>query len=172
MPTENAWSLNSDGILVIEGKTPDVLLYDYEHKNLSDWYLNSEDIIINGLLGEPISWAPPYPVGKWYLNDDDILTAAGIPDRLPWTKPYPYTMWYIDDTEILLNSALPEPLFFTDGAFKDSVNLKYIKVPPTVTNIGPYSFANTGLTLVQLPTGCIYSETTFPPGCEIQFYDV
>jgi len=82
MPTENAWSLNSDNILVIEGKTPDVLSYDYENKNISAWYLNTDNKIVNGLMGEPISWSPPYPVGKWYLDDNNILMANGIPERL------------------------------------------------------------------------------------------
>ena len=39
------WSLNNDGRLFIEDKTPEYLAYDYENKNLSDWYLNNRDVI-------------------------------------------------------------------------------------------------------------------------------
>lgn len=168
-----SWSMTDDYRLYIDGYTPDELPYDYEHRNVSDWYMNSVDIVSNDIIPTPIGWQEPLPIGVWYMTDDLRITANGIPQRLRWTKPYPYSVWYFDeDLDHVFDSAIPESLSFTGGAFRDSVNLKYIKVSSTVTDIGPYSFANTGLTLVQLPIGCRYSETTFPPGCEIQFYDV
>ena len=39
------------------------------------------------------------------------------------------------------------------GAFAGAVNLKHIKIPDTVTHIGPHAFAGCGLTEITLPEG-------------------
>lgn len=61
--------------------TPDILSYDYEHRNLSDWYLNAADEITNDILGLPISWEQPYPMGIWYMTENGPL-CSGLPEPL------------------------------------------------------------------------------------------
>ena len=107
MPTVY-WSLNNDDRLYIEGETPEYLAYDYDHRNLANWYMNSRDVITADIIPVAIDWQQPYPVGKWYMDDENQLTASGIPAPLSWSKPYPATMWYFDDAE--RHCALPFPV--------------------------------------------------------------
>ena len=82
-----------------------------------EWYLGSDDELINAELPEPIDEAlsEPYPASLWRLDSDDILTLNSedwtpFPEPLAnLTPPYPATMWYLDENKILLNALLPEP---------------------------------------------------------------
>lgn len=57
------------------------------------------------------------------------------------------------------------------GAFANAISLKKITIPITVKYIADYTFYNTQLTKVKIARDCIYFEHTFPPECEIQFYE-
>lgn len=57
------------------------------------------------------------------------------------------------------------------GAFINCTHLTEVRIPDSVTSIGPYSFYNTGLRKVRIPSGCTYCDTSFPEDCEIEFYE-
>ena len=57
------------------------------------------------------------------------------------------------------------------GAFKDAINLQSVIIPKSVKKIGPYSFANTKLTSITIARDCEYYPTSFPSGCQINFYE-
>ena len=155
--------------------TPSELPYDYEHRNMSDWYMNSDDIVSNDIIPTPIGWQQPYPVGKWYMTNTLRLTANGIPDRLRWTKPYPASVWYFDEElDHVFNSMIPLPLVAPvpqTGAFMNCSNLHYVRIPRSVAEIGSAAFAGTSLTKVCISRQCRYSPGSFPDGCTIIFYE-
>lgn len=167
-----SWALNEQGRLYIPNLTPSPLAYDTANKNSSAFYLDSEGRITTDIYPEPIGWEFPLPYGTWYVDaEENRLNESGLPERLYWTKPFPYSVWYIEpDFGHLFNSGIPYPII--TGAFQNCTNLTYVKLPSTLTYIGPHAFENTGLTLVQIPAGCEYSTTSFPPGCEIQEYSI
>lgn len=174
MPTVY-WSLNNDDRLYIEGETPEYLAYDYDHRNLANWYMNSRDVITADIIPVAIDWQQPYPVGKWYMDDENQLTASGIPAPLSWSKPYPATMWYFDDElDHLFNSMIPLEITIPPGvvgAFQNCRNLHFVKIPRSVTKIGQSSFEGTALTKVCISRNCVYSPSSFPDGCEVIYYE-
>ena len=82
-----------------------------------EWYLDSDDKLMNAELPEPIesNFTPPYPASLWRLDSDDILTLNGedwspFPEPVAYlTPPYPATMWYLNVDDDLENALLPEP---------------------------------------------------------------
>lgn len=168
-----SWSMTDDYRLYIDGYTPNELLYDYEHKNVSDWYMNSDDIVSNDIIPTPIGWQNPLPVGVWYMTDDLRITASGIPQRLNWTKPYPASVWYYEDElDHVFNSMIPFELFDTQGAFDNCLSLSKIYIPISAKFIGRYAFDEcNALTSVTIASDCVYYDTSFPEDCEIEFYE-
>ena len=127
--------------------TPSELPYDYEHRNMSDWYMNSDDIVSNDIIPTPIGWQAPYPFSVWYFDEElDHVFNSMIP--LPLVAPVPQT-----------------------GAFMDCSNLHYVRIPRSVAEIGSSAFAGTSLTKVCISRHCRYSPGSFPNGCIIIFYE-
>lgn len=56
------------------------------------------------------------------------------------------------------------------GAFSGCANLTSVKIPVSATNIGYYTFNDTGLTSVTVPPDCLFYANTFPQGCAVSFY--
>lgn len=50
-------------------------------------------------------------------------------------------------------------------------NLKTVIIPTTCKKIGAGAFYKTNLTKVKIPKDCLYYPTSFPPECEIEFYE-
>lgn len=143
------------------------------------WRLDSDDILtLNSEDWSPFpepspNFTPPYPATMWYLDEDDALFTSLLPEALnPFTPPYPASLWYLDEEldNVLMTSMLPNEIPL--GSFCGCANLTYVRIPETVTRIGDEAFRNTGITLAKLPRGCRYGKKSFPPDCEIQFYDV
>lgn len=61
---------------------------------------------------------------------------------------------------------IPEPM----GAFRNAVKLKDVYIAESVKFIGAESFRFTALKTVKIAADCEYSETSFPEGCEVEFY--
>ena len=138
---------------------------------MSSWYLNNDNEIIQDDFPEPIDYlTPPYPASMWQLDSDNDLVTLLFPEPLVnFTPPYPASMWYLDENNKLMNSLLPDELKV--GAFINCITLKDVTIPKSVEYIGEYAFYGTALESVRISNTCTYYPTSFPPGCEINFYD-
>ena len=76
-------------------------------------------------------------------------------------------MWYVEDGK-LTHDGLPAPAH--TGAFYGCSQLATAHIPKSVKRIGEYAFAGTALTKVKIASDCTYYPTSFPDGCEIEFY--
>ena len=132
----------------------------------------------------------------WLINDGDYPFLESLPQNLTvMNEPYSITLMTqkaneypkYDNLKLLkFNSPYPiiimiqknnEYPFFEQlkleslGAFKDAINLQSVIIPKSVKKIGPYSFANTKLTSITIARDCEYYPTSFPSGCQINFYE-
>lgn len=57
------------------------------------------------------------------------------------------------------------------GTFENAEKLKKIVIPESVKKIGARSFSGTKLKSVKIALDCEYSDTSFPEGCKIEFYE-
>ena len=72
-----------------------------------------------------------------------------------------------------INGELTNILFPAEkisGAFMNARNLEYAYIPRSCKKIGEWAFTNTKLRRVKIADDCEYYPTSFPPGCEIEFY--
>lgn len=141
------------------------------------WYLDSNNKLTHDNLPEPIDslYSAPYPATFWRLDSNNILTLnsedwSPFPEPMEYlAPPYPASMWYLDENNKLMNSLLPNELKV--GAFINCTALKDVSIPESVKYIGEYAFYGTALESVRISNTCTYYPTSFPPGCEINFYD-
>ena len=73
----------------------------------------------------------------------------------------------------IINGELTNILFPAEklsGAFMNAHNLEYAYIPRSCKRIGEWAFTNTKLRRVKIADDCEYYPTSFPPGCEIEFY--
>lgn len=113
---------------------------------------------------------PPYPAPMWYVteNPNDIRRANTLDYHSPcFDIPFPSPVWYTDGTDVTHGGAKD---YIEMGAFKGATNLTSVVIPRSVKKIGPEAFADTGLTEVTIANDCVYEDTSFPPGCVINFY--
>lgn len=98
------------------------------------------------------------------------IDAPDVPE-IPVTKPFPLPLWRIDSSK---NSGLPftglMPLSEPKGAFRKAEKLERVYIPESVKRIGAEAFRYTALKTVRIAPDCEYSPTSFPEGCEVQFY--
>lgn len=148
------------------------------------WRLDSDDILtLNNEdwspFPEPLDYlTPPYPATIWYVDTDYDLKNALLPEPTlkAFMYPYPASLWYLEDEDlILLNIFLPDEILIPPepegGAFYNAESLEYVKIPRTVTSIGPDSFNGTKLKKVCISRNCKYYPSSFPSGCEVTFYE-
>lgn len=109
---------------------------------------------------------------KFYSGDDlllDMVPCVRKADNKPG-------MYDVVRGRFFTNAGTGEFLYPDDecgeytGAFMNAHNLAHVYIPRSCTEIGKYSFTNTALEKVRIPADCIYYPTSFPPGCEVQFY--
>lgn len=62
------------------------------------------------------------------------------------------------------------PKLYKEGAFRES-KISYISIPKSCKKIGPNAFINTKLKSVMIARDCVYEPNSFPPGCEITYYE-
>jgi len=48
--------------------------------------------------------------------------------------------------------------------------LSYVEIPRSCKYIGRFAFAGTALRKVKIAADCTYYDTSFPEGCEVEFY--
>lgn len=109
----------------------------------------------------------------WYIGDDGLPDNDGFipfPDD-PLAGEIPKMRWRITPG---INNALPYhellPLEKASGAFMNAVNLENVYIPRSCKKIGEWAFTNTKLRRVKISADCEYYPTSFPEGCEIEFY--
>lgn len=116
----------------------------------------------------------PYPE-KLFRSSANInngypyLTFLPEPKKFEYEPPYPEKMFRLSAD---VNDGYPYlPIIERPGgAFKDAVNLTRADIPQSCKKIGKLAFANTALKKVKIAADCEYSPTSFPEGCEVEFY--
>lgn len=109
----------------------------------------------------------------WYIGLDGELHNTNFLD-LPsaaMSQPYPHALWRITEgvnDGLPYNGLLSEVPYF--GAFANATDLTVVRIPPSVKKIGRESFRGTQLRSVTIASDCEYYDTSFPTGCEINFY--
>lgn len=84
--------------------------------------------------------------------------------------PYPSYYWYIErDPKLSITNAAYKPAKVF-GSFMYCANLSYVEIPHSCKSIGRYAFAGTALKKVKIARDCTYYDTSFPEGCEIEYY--
>lgn len=110
----------------------------------------------------------------WYMGDDGLPTTDDFlpfPDN-PLADELPKMLWRITPG---VNNGLPYhellPLEKPSGAFMNAHNLEYAYIPRSCKKIGEWAFTNTKLRRVKISVDCEYYPTSFPPDCEIEYYE-
>lgn len=97
----------------------------------------------------------PIPFGTYYIDSIDYNTI-------------PFTFSLSNNNFGMPNASKID--FGIFGSFLNASNLRSIKIPPTVKFIDYYSFNNTQLESVVVAPDCFYYKNTFPPNCQITYY--
>ena len=108
-------------------------------------------------------------MATWHVTDNR-LTHNDLPEPLTGSyiqAPYPPFWWYVENGR-LTHAGLPEKILV--GAFLGCSNLKTVRIPESVKNIGSHAFAGTALKKVKIASDCSYSDSSFPEGCIIENY--
>lgn len=108
-------------------------------------------------------------MATWHVINNK-LTHDDLPEPLTGNyiqAPYPPFWWYVENGR-LKTPGLPAPAH--TGAFYGCSQLATAHIPKSVKRIGEYAFAGTALTKVKIASDCTYYPTSFPDGCEIEFY--
>ena len=111
-----------------------------------------------------------------------FLTPGGLPDNDafiplpvdPLADEIPKMRWRITpgvNNGLPYHELLPLEKLSSAGAFMNAVNLEYVYIPRSCKKIGEWAFTNTKLRRVTIAADCEYYQTTFPKGCQIDFYN-
>ena len=137
--TNLSWTLDSDGVLVIEGQGR---MRDWtEHDQIKEWYGSSVDIysviIRNGVIN----------IGDGAFYWGESITSVELPETL--TSIGDEAFYWCDITSINLPEALTS---IGDYAFYDNWNLSSIDLPKSLTSIGDWTFSGcSSLSSIDLP---------------------
>lgn len=109
----------------------------------------------------------PYPPFWWHVNNNHLTTdlLPSLPQGL-MTLPYPAMWWYVDDEKLISGGIHP----INVGAMHNCSLITKVKIPQSVKQIGEHTFENTALSKVTIASDCTYFPTSFPEGCEVNFY--
>lgn len=160
------WVLDSSDALTFTTRENDIHLVVY--------YTNNNEYNTRVMLNEGDT-IQPYEVptrnlpSVWYVRDGRLVRDT-LPEPLAGNyiqAPYPPFWWYVENGR-LKTPALPAPAH--TGAFYGCSQLATAHIPKSVKRIGEYAFAGTALTKVKIASDCTYYPTSFPDGCEIEFY--
>ena len=110
---------------------------------------------------------------SWYMDDYPTNTDFSELPAAAMVEPFPHGYWRTDP---LVNNGYPFHELLSGlvrkgpGAFRNAAHLTRVRIPETVKTIGAEAFRNTALRSVTIAPDCTYSETSFPEGCEVNFY--
>ena len=110
---------------------------------------------------------------SWIMDENSYPTNTDFVDMpsAAMATPYPHALWRISvgvNDGLPYNGLLAEVPYF--GAFANATDLTVVRIPPSVKKIGRESFRGTQLRSVTIASDCEYYDTSFPTGCEINFY--
>lgn len=135
------------------------------------WYLEDNELAHDDLAtAMDYEFINPLP-SIWWSVEDNTLTTAILSAHITHDYiiyPFPFDTWYVNEENMLTHTGLPE--IPKTGAFMNCLSLSVVSIPESVKYIGPYAFANTVITNVKIASDCVYSTTSFPSGCIINFY--
>ena len=160
------WALNSEGRLYIPNLTPETIPYDVQDRNYGTFYLTADERITADALPNMLKGSTPYPYGIWYMRNPKQLHAGAMPDPLYWSAPYLPSVWHIDEELERPDFSAP-PINDLLGSFANANGLNILAVNRSLQSIGQYSFRNTALEEVTIPSECTYEETSFPDECVV-----
>lgn len=78
------------------------------------------------------------------------------------------TAFYTDEKNYPQMKNVRYSLFI--GAFANDTSLAKVVIPKSVKLIGDNAFRNTALSSVKISSDCVYSQESFPDGCNVDFY--
>lgn len=112
----------------------------------------------------------------WYSDNDTAFRTFIVGDELHSDEDIRRnSLFLLGDLAKwqFINGELTNILFPAEkisGAFMNARNLEYAYIPRSCKKIGELAFTNTKLRRVKIANDCEYYPTSFPPGCEIEFY--
>lgn len=132
------------------------------------WNIENNDLIfVNFKVCHSPALEPNYPKLFWSITDGNLSPATFKPQHSPALEPiYPKYFWsIISDPLDVVNAGLYdyEPL----GAFRNSTNLEFVKIPKSTKWLGENAFEYTALSEVTIAKDCIYYNNTFPDDCNV-----
>lgn len=114
----------------------------------------------------------PFPVSMLTVKDGYPTPnlAPDLPEKAA-TEPFTLSLWRVDKNK---NGGYPFTglMILTEpkGAFRKAEKLERVYIPESVKRIGAEAFRYTALKTVRIAPDCEYSPTSFPEGCEVEFY--
>lgn len=110
-------------------------------------------------------FSKPFPKLSWGITNGELVNSDLT--KAVFSEPFPKASWQIINGEIT-TGLLPDIELV--GAFANAVNLVKIVIPKSVKLIGDTAFRNTALSSVKISSDCVYSQESFPDGCNVDFY--
>lgn len=162
------WFADDQSQITFTTGANDIYLVVY-YTNNSEY--NTRIMLNEGDTAEPYE-APTRVIphqGIWTVSDGRLVH-DDLPEPLEsvMSEPYPPFWWSVSGGK-LTHPGLPAPVM--RGAFAHCKNLDTAHIPESCKQLGTHTFRGTALQSVKIASDCVYSTTTFPEECEIEFYE-
>lgn len=142
--TERTFTSSSDSrTMIVKSTAEPVIFYDLETGNT--YVLNAEKSGYNCVSG----------MAGFYFDSNGKIIDSFFGNN--YDENFVITM---------CPTTIPIP-----GAFENAQKLRKIVIPESVEKIGTKSFSGTALKSIKIASDCEYSASSFPEGCEIEFYE-
>jgi len=161
------WILDNSDALTFTTRENDIHLVVY-YTNNNEY--NTRVMLNEGDTVQPYEAPTRNLPNAWYVRDGRLVRDS-LPEPLTGkyiSEPYPPFIWYVNNNKLTTSNM---PSVVPQGAFCNCTSLAKATISPTVKYIGEYAFYNTALKQVRIASDCVYYPTSFPPNCEIKFYN-
>lgn len=103
---------------------------------------------------------------SWIIQGNQLVNTENTFD-MPQAEIVSDCVWKVNGNT-LRTGILPDDM--QAGAFANANHLKKVTIPESVEYIGEFAFRNTLLSDVKISMDCVYFPTSFPDGCDVNFY--